>query len=294
MTEGLRFVPDLTKEYALGKTLGRGKNGKVYLARRLSDKQLVALKVFFNVSNADDLKAEFDVMKRLSSQESGCHIGVVCYYDLFSVEGSKVCLVMQYVSGPDLYSLFKQTPRGLGANEMTKLIKHLLVTVDYIHSQGAAHLDIKPENIVMDGDKFYLIDFEFACMQMMKKCLPRGTLGFISPDLYAIRNGALDYTTYPFEGYVKADIWSLGVTFLELSTGSDFDSLWGPEEKEKFSRDVFNAIAKHDSSELPELPASIFSRAFKTVNPKIAGIIRSMLRVDYKKRPSARDLSSML
>ena len=88
-------------------------------------------------------------------------------------------------------------------NILMNICKGLLRAVEYIHSIGIIHADIKPDNILLDGDKSILIDFTSAYEKDDDIICPLTSGGYIAPEV-------LRYL--PFDE--KIDIWALGITFL--------------------------------------------------------------------------------
>ena len=88
--------------------------------------------------------------------------------------------------------------------------EHMVAGVQYIHSLGIAHLDIKPDNMLIDGnDTLKISDFGLA-MRMPINAIPRGTQHFMAPEL---TNKVPLELTAPLNGH-KVDVWALGVTML--------------------------------------------------------------------------------
>lgn len=308
-TGKIRHVTDLEKEYILEKKLGEGVYGEVYLASEVPKgtskrhmTQVALKKITASWIREKDLIEEFDVMKNLSAPRNvggaGCHIGIVCYHDLFYTLDEKdvgktpvFWLVMQYLPGSDLHDVYKANKgKGMKTDDILKLMKHLLVVLDYIHSRGVAHLDIKPENVRMSDDVFYLIDFGFACMQPIKPCSPNGTPVYMDPCLHALRRGAADIKTY--QGYMKADIWSLGIILVEMSTGHDVEDFMDDEFMDELYDKTVDAFVLGKT--FPRISQKSFMEEYPEVDKKVVDLIFLMLTVDYKARPTATEILGLM
>lgn len=287
------------KEYTLIAELGRGVNGVVYRAERNSDHLEVALKRMDNVVDERRLLDEFDIMKNLSALTKvggeGCRVGVVCYYDLFyTVEnGKKVYwLVLEYIPGYDMFHVLTKSPHGLAVEELLKFMKYVLYTIDYIHSKGASHLDLKPDNIRASTDGlFYIVDFGFVCMPPRWQCAATGSPRYMAPELFVLRSGAVKNLAE--EAFPEADIWSLGVTFLELASGRTLDRYWPPPERNSFMEEVIESARNNE--EPPEVPREVFALSLKKLLLHkdlhyIAKVIQDAMISNYVYRPSAREL----
>ena len=91
------------------------------------------------------------------------------------------------------------------------MIVQMLSAVDYMHSMNVAHLDIKPENILVfnSQQQFKLIDFGAAVESEFHAC-SAGTIKYMAPEVSCIGGGQAMYNAF------QADIYSLGLTFWTL------------------------------------------------------------------------------
>jgi serine/threonine protein kinase len=91
-----------------------------------------------------------------------------------------------------------------------QLFRDVALAVQYLHQQGIAHNDIKPENVILDASgRAKLTDFGFAkCSETAGDQEKWGTLVYMAPEL--LKSGAFDTQ--------KADIWSLGIFLFALVT----------------------------------------------------------------------------
>ena len=128
------------------------------------------------------------------------------------------CLKLAIAAAGDLWdrAVLPTSPPLTIAN-LQRYAEHMVAGVQYIHSLGIAHLDIKPENMLIDGnDTLKISDFGLA-MWMPINAIPRGTQQFMAPEL--TNRGALGLTA-PLNGH-KVDVWALAVTMLMVAIKSN-------------------------------------------------------------------------
>jgi len=220
-TPGLRPGTRLG-DFRIRREIARGGMGVVYEATQENPERRVALKVLPAVAALDDrqvqrFEREGHVIARLH------HPHIVQVYRTGSEEGTRY-IAMQYIDGVPLNRVWQQLPqdsppslRALadpGASERFDLIarfgRDLAGALSYAHSRNVIHRDVKPSNVLLDGDgQIHLTDFGLAQMTESGSSLTLtgefvGTLRYAAPEA--------------FEGAVgtPSDIYSLGVTLYEL------------------------------------------------------------------------------
>jgi len=194
-------------DFEIGNRLGRGKFGKVYLARKRGDKYICALKVLWkkqlrkqNVEH--QLRREIEIMANLR------HPNILRLYGYFHDE-ERVFLILEYAAGGELFNVLRD--KGKFSEEDTaKYIKDLASALNYCHSKHIIHRDIKPENLLLDHNgSIKLSDFGWSVHAPGKRrhtmC---GTLDYLPPEM--VSREAHDPTV---------DIWALGVLMYEFLTG---------------------------------------------------------------------------
>ncbi|XP_053551430.1 serine/threonine-protein kinase MARK2-like [Bombina bombina] len=197
------------KNYCLFKTIGRGSFGTVMLAQEMQSKLQVAIKIV-DLTRLDSARLE-TVCREVNFLRSLNHPNIVKLYE--AIETKKVLyLVMEYVSGGDLYHHF-QSERRLQEDEARLLFRQTVCAVQYIHQMNVAHKDLKPSNLLLDENRTVKVaDFGLSEAFQIGKDLetPGGAVVYRAPEVLqgASYNGP------------KADTWSLGVTLYKLLTGS--------------------------------------------------------------------------
>ncbi|EHA8591152.1 putative CBL-interacting protein kinase 2 [Cocos nucifera] len=201
----------LMRRFELGRLLGQGTIAKVHYARNLKTGQSVAIKIFdkekvLRVGLVDQIKREISVMKLVR------HPNIVQLYEVMASK-TKIYFVMEYVKGGEL---FNKVARGkLKEDIARKCFQQLISAVDYCHSTGVYHRDLKLENVLLDENgSLKVSDFGLSALAESKRqdgllhaaC---GTPDYVAPEVIN-RKG--------YDG-AKADIWSCGVILFVLVAG---------------------------------------------------------------------------
>ncbi|CEI88855.1 Putative STE/STE20/FRAY protein kinase [Rhizopus microsporus] len=184
-------------DFELKNPIGYGSSATVYSAIYKPHDKKVAIKVInldkFERNQIDELRRETTLMA-LSK-----HPNVLQVFGSF-VHGPKLYIVTPYMS-----------PEGLDEITIATILKQVLEGLAYLHKNGHIHRDVKAGNILMDQNGTVLLaDFGVASSLMetgVRKTFV-GTPCWMAPEV--MEQAAYDY---------KADIWSFGITAIELATG---------------------------------------------------------------------------
>lgn len=201
--------------YILGSTLGEGEFGKVKLGWRKDGKQpsQVAIKLIKRDSIMKDSDSEIKVHREINSLKLLNHPNIVNLVEVMK-SGKYIGIVLEYASGGELFDYILHH-KYLKENVAKKLFAQLVSGVDYMHSKGLIHRDLKLENLLLDKHKNVIIsDFGFVNSYnkdkndfMKTSC---GSPCYAAPELVL--------TQSPYEGR-KVDIWSLGVILYAMLSG---------------------------------------------------------------------------
>ena len=136
---------NISKEYTLGKTLGKGSFGQVRLAVHKATKQVRAIKILKKAEvNMDNLLNEISVLSKLS------HPSIMQLYEIFE-DNLNIYIVSEYCKGGELFDII--TEKGsFTEKEACIIMKQLMSGICYSHQNGIVHRDLKPENILMDNN----------------------------------------------------------------------------------------------------------------------------------------------
>lgn len=214
--------PQSPCKYGDLKIIGRGNFGDVYRATLLTAKKIefVAIKVInLEDSGSDDVKQtvrEIQFLNKLRNQH------VVKYYESFTHDAN-VFIVMEYCGGGSCSDLIK-FQKMIPENVVGYVIKKVLTGLAYLHGEHKVHRDIKSANILLTEDGQVKIgDFGVSTeitFSKKKRNTFVGTPFWMAPEVIT-RGGSKRGGTKKSEGYdYKADIWSTGITVIELATGA--------------------------------------------------------------------------
>ncbi|WP_306362680.1 serine/threonine-protein kinase, partial [Nocardia sp. CC227C] len=200
--------------YEIEGVLGHGGMGTVYLARHPRLPRKVALKLLNREVSADEevrrrFEREANVIARLD------HPSIVGIHDR-GVQDGHLWIAVQYVPGTDAARL---DPRTVPAERAVRIISETAAALDYAHSHGILHRDVKPANILLwaaatgRDERAVLTDFGIAALadsntQLTATGMFSATLAFASPE--HLSGERLDH---------RGDQYSLACTCYALLTG---------------------------------------------------------------------------
>ncbi len=219
--------------YELVDTIGEGGFGAVYRARQLVVGREVAIKVILpQFANSPTFVRRFEAEAQLVARLEHPHI--VPMFDYWrDPEGAY--LVMRYVSGGSLSAALDNGPLSL--SQVVRLLDEITAALSVAHRNGVVHLDLKPDNILVDEDgNYYLTDFGIAKSEGTQDSNPdghvSGTIAYAAPE--QLQSHAVTHQT---------DVYSLGLILYEVLTGKH------PYE----GQDVTRMIISHLSAYIPLL-----------------------------------------
>jgi serine/threonine-protein kinase len=193
----LKF-PKTDPDYLIEEWIGGGGMGEVFRARQLSKNRPVAIKMM-SANNVTGEKAngyfrrEIEVLRDLLMPGGQSHPSIVAFYELFEID-EQFQLVMEYVDGRNALEWAKALPGPMPVVSAAHIGRHLLSALDYAHSKGYVHRDVKPSNLLVMGPphrpRVKLTDFGLAksfeetgrFTTLTRQGDIGGSIGFISPD----------------------------------------------------------------------------------------------------------------
>lgn len=195
------------KDFCIGKKLGAGKFGKVYLANRKRDKCKCAIKVL-NKQQIQKYCMEKNVIREIEIMANLRHKNIIRMYQYFHDE-KNIYLVIEYAARGEMYKLLQKYVR-FSEPTTAKYICDLSKALKYMHSKNIIHRDIKPENLLLSLDGVIKIaDFGWSVhAPTSKRKTMCGTLDYLPPEM--IESKSHDE---------RIDIWTLGVLTYEFLCG---------------------------------------------------------------------------
>jgi hypothetical protein len=261
--EQLKKNPQPIPNYQMIKVLGQGGMGSVMLARAVSDGKLVAIKTLLpEVAVSEQSLKRF--LREIEVSSSLQHPNIVSYIEHGTHNGI-VYLVTEYVAGMDAARLAKQRGGKLPYQQVIKVIEQTLAALDFAHSLGFVHRDIKEQNILVDGTfpNFISKLTDFGLSKSYKQTGMSGVtmVGDVAGTIaYMPPEQVRDFK----EVRPPADIYGIGMTAYSLLTGAhalDISPNAGISETVKA---IFEKPIIPINKRMPEVPlkvAAVFETA---------------------------------
>ncbi|CAL8583880.1 hypothetical protein XPA_009491 [Xanthoria parietina] len=247
-------------QYEVLEELGSGSFGVVYKAIERASGDIVAIKQIDLESSDDDIQ---DIQQEISVL-STCHSPFVTQYKASFLRGHKLWIVMEFLGGGSCLDLLKAGTFNEG--HISIICRELLLGLDYLHREGKIHRDIKAANVLLcQSGRVKLADFGVATQLTNIKSQRNtfvGTPFWMAPEV--IQQEGYDF---------KADIWSLGITAMEMINGE-------PPNANTHPMKVLFLIPKAPA---PRLEGNHYSRDFRD-------FVAACLVKDSDRRPTAKDL----
>lgn len=257
--------------YTIGKLVGKGSFGKVYLARHdLSNGTKVVLKA--------SSKEDPNLAREIHHHRQFVHPHIARLYEVIVTE-NQVWLVLEYCPGDELYN-YLCNKGHLPVETAQKIFTQLVGAVAYIHSKQCVHRDLKLENVLLDKhENVKLVDFGFTREYEGKASYLQtfcGTICYSAPEM-------LRGEKYAGE---KVDVWSLGIILYALLKGElPFDEDDDAATKTKILKDdpVY-------PDTFPEAAKTLISRLLSKrpfPRPSLADVLADPFLVDFAPQQQA-------
>ena len=238
---------DPETEFDLIELIGQGNYGRVYKAIHKKTGKIYSAKIAYieKTNEVESFKKEINILSQCNNQY------IVRYYGSY-IKGHQIWIILEFCDGGSLYELIKILPRNLNEEEIASIIYMILKGLVFLHENKKIHRDVKTENILLTHEGIAkLADFGVSTQLMhsfSKKITKIGTPFYMSPEV--IMQNKYDY---------KCDIWSLGITAIEMAEGeppfAKVKGYWvlkkiithppkGLKNKEKWSKEFNDFVEK--------------------------------------------------
>ncbi|XP_030563376.1 mitogen-activated protein kinase kinase kinase kinase 5 isoform X5 [Drosophila novamexicana] len=194
-------------EYELIQKIGSGTYGDVYKAKRIQSNELAAIKVI-KLEPSDDIQI---IQQEIFMMRDCRHPNIIAYYGSY-LRRDKLWICMEFCGGGSLQDIYQVTG-PLTEVQIAYMCRETLKGLEYLHSMGKMHRDIKGANILLTeyGD-VKLADFGVSAQitaTINKRKSFIGTPYWMAPEVAAVERKG---------GYNQlCDIWACGITAIELA-----------------------------------------------------------------------------
>jgi serine/threonine protein kinase len=225
-----------------------GAFGEVHKVLRLSDKKVFAMKVqnWRNLSY-DDLQDHKKLAVREFKAMATCskHENVIQLIEVFDLPQDRgIVAIIEYAPDGSLINYVDNNPKKFSTKNLEFVFKTFLQAVlglQYIHSQGFIHRDVKLENMVLKDGVVKIIDFGLCIEKNKIDDAIAGDPRYVDPMALIVGESNFKWTP-------ASDVYGLGVVLHEMV----FRRLIYPKKIDGFYRPQYESAAKKESFEFPE------------------------------------------
>lgn len=195
------------EDFEIGRPLGKGKFGNVYLAREKQSKFILAIKVLFK-AQLEKAGVDHQLRREVEIQSHLRHPNIHRLYGYFH-DATRVYLILEYAPFGAVYRELQKLSK-FDEQRTATYITELADALSYCHSKRVIHRDIKPENLLLESaGELKIADFGWSVhAPSSRRTTLCGTLDYLPPEM--------------IEGRMrdeKVDLWSLGVLCYEFLVG---------------------------------------------------------------------------
>lgn len=259
----MEITPLVLEGYEVSEEIGRGTYGVVWRATRMKTGQEVAIKVLDESKglNWEYFRRELSMLIDLEE-----HPHTLTILDA-QLDSSPPLIVMPLAEGGSLEKAV--STRGFSLEQKEKWIEQMVEALDFIHSRGVIHSDLKPSNVLLSSTNDIRIA-DFGQARRPEQAGALGTLGFMPPEQCEEKGG---------QPAVSWDVYGFGATAYWLLTG----------ELPRYRSGSSGNVAEY-AAEVKGKPLQPIRQLEPEVDSELARIIESCLIPDPSKRTRGFDL----
>ncbi|KAL1899438.1 spindle assembly checkpoint kinase [Sporothrix stenoceras] len=200
--------------FEIGRPLGKGKFGRVYLARERSSGFICALKVLYKAELQHGSGVEKQVRREVEIQSNLRHPNILKMYGHFH-DSKRIFLILEFAGCGELYKHLRKENR-FPEWKAAQYVAQMASALRYLHRKHVIHRDIKPENILVGiHGELKISDFGWSVhAPNHRRTTLCGTLDYLPPEMVRPHGSGND-NSYD----EKVDLWSLGVLTYEFLVG---------------------------------------------------------------------------
>ena len=253
-------------DFVIGKKLGSGRWGKVYLAKLKSTQFICAIKLINkkqllkeSIANINQVRREIEIQSHLH------HPNILSIYNFFW-DKKNIYLVIEYAQNGELYKiLLRQENKRFSEQKAAFYVNQVCDGIEYYQNKHIIHRDIKPENILLSNEVIKLSDFGCGIHQKSNK--PRitfcGTAEYLPPEV-------IDKQPH----VPASDIWCVGILIYELCAGY-------PPFTARTNHEIIEKIKAFKMKNFPDY-----------FSPNVKDLILKLLRKSPKERLNIREIKN--
>lgn len=198
--------------FEIGKPLGKGKFGRVYLVKERTSGFICALKVLYKSELQQGSGVEKQVRREIEIQSNLRHPNILRLYGHFH-DPKRIFLILEFAGQGELYKLLRKEQR-FAEWKAAQYVAQMASALRYLHRKHVIHRDIKPENILVGiHDEIKISDFGWSVhAPTHRRATLCGTLDYLPPEMIGSGSKEKWYDE-------KVDLWSLGVLTYEFLVG---------------------------------------------------------------------------
>ncbi|KAF7384878.1 hypothetical protein HZH66_011964 [Vespula vulgaris] len=250
--------------------LGRGAYGVVDKMRHKQSGTIMAVKRITATVNTQEQKRllmDLDI----SMRSSACLYTVQFYGALFREGDVWICMEVMDMSLDKFYTKVYKHGHAIPEDILGKVAFAVVSALHYLYSKlRVIHRDVKPSNILINREgEVKICDFGISgyLVDSVAKTIDAGCKPYMAPE-------RIDPSGNPSQYDIRSDVWSLGISLVELATGKFPYESWGTP---------FEQLKQVVKDEAPKLPPGKFSSSFEE-------FINKCLMKDYTARPNYSQL----